>query len=100
MSFSERLDRDLITDVAGLTRAEEDELLFWARSRVPKIPWETIRGIVTGAAFTFKQKPQLLSSRRPTPWISLLSSLRALFQHLPVPIPQRVAKMSFLRAIT
>lgn len=43
MSISERLDRGLITDVAGLTRAEEDEILLWARSRVPKIPWETIR---------------------------------------------------------
>lgn len=43
MSITERLERNLITDVAGLTRAEEDELIIWARSRVPKIPWETIR---------------------------------------------------------
>lgn len=43
LSIAERLEKNLITDVAGLTRAEEDELIVWARSRVPKIPWETIR---------------------------------------------------------
>lgn len=58
MSISERLDRGLITDVAGLTRAEEDELLLWARSRVPKIPWETIR-----TKYKFKDKQDTLRGR-------------------------------------
>lgn len=40
MSLSERLDKDLVNDVANLTRAEEDELLLWARGK--GIPWKEI----------------------------------------------------------
>lgn len=58
MSIAERLDRGLIEDVAGLTRAEEDELIIWARSRVPKIKWETIR-----TRYKFKIKQDTLRGR-------------------------------------
>lgn len=43
MSISERLDRELITDVAGLTRAEEDEIILWARRKVPQMKWKDVR---------------------------------------------------------
>lgn len=40
LTISERLDRGLITDVAGLTRAEENEVLLWARGQGMK--WNDI----------------------------------------------------------
>lgn len=56
MSIRERLDRDLITDVAGLTRPEQDELLLWAREK--GIKWDDIR-----RKFKFKVKESTLRGR-------------------------------------
>lgn len=56
MSIRERLDRDLITDVAGLTRPEQDELLLWAREK--DIKWNVIL-----RKFKFKVKESTLRGR-------------------------------------
>lgn len=40
-SMRERLDNGEITDVAGLTRAEEDEIILWARER--RMPWAEVQ---------------------------------------------------------
>lgn len=56
MSISERLDRGLIKDVAGLTRQEQDELLLWAREKGMK--WKDIL-----RKFKFKVKESTLRGR-------------------------------------
>ncbi|KAL2284278.1 hypothetical protein FJTKL_09004 [Diaporthe vaccinii] len=56
MSIAERLDRGLITDVAGLTRQEQDELLVWARDK--GIKWKDIL-----VKFKFKVKESTLRGR-------------------------------------
>lgn len=56
MSISERLDRGLITDVAGLNSQEQDELLLWARGKGMKF-----KDIVR--KFNFKVKESTLRGR-------------------------------------
>lgn len=56
MSISERLDRGLITDVEGLTRQEQDELMLWAREKGMK--WKDIH-----QKFKFKVKEVTLRGR-------------------------------------
>ncbi|KAK7730468.1 hypothetical protein SLS63_005713 [Diaporthe eres] len=56
MSISERLDRGLITDVAGLNSQEQDELLLWARGKGMKF-----KDIVR--KFKFKVKESTLRGR-------------------------------------
>lgn len=56
MSIAERLDRGLITDVAGLTHQEQDELLVWARDK--GIKWKDIL-----RKFKFKVKESTLRGR-------------------------------------
>lgn len=56
MTISQRLDRGLITDVAGLTRPEQDELLIWARDK--GIKWKDIL-----RKFKFKVKESTLRGR-------------------------------------
>ncbi|POS76545.1 hypothetical protein DHEL01_v205068 [Diaporthe helianthi] len=56
LTTSERLDRGMITDVAGLTRAEENEVLLWARRE--EIKWRDIH-----KKFNFKQAPSTLRGR-------------------------------------
>lgn len=57
MSISERLERNLITDIKGLTRQEEDELLYWAKE-IKKMKWKDIR-----SRFKFKLEENTLRGR-------------------------------------
>lgn len=56
MTISERLDRGLIKDVAGLSRQEQGELLIWAREK--PIKWKDIL-----RKFKFKVKESTLRGR-------------------------------------
>lgn len=80
LSISERLDRDLITDVAGLTRAEENEVLLWARRRGMR--WNDIykKFNFKGALSTLRGRHRDLMYHRKPPKVAKFGKIDVTYQ--------------------